>query len=332
MIPKNSAEILILDLTENNFNGSNDLRFLFEFPNLKTLVLDKNKIQSNFIIPEMPNLTTLWVNHNSIENLSVFIENVCRSCPNLTYLSMLNNKAAPSYFNGGSLIEYNDYRLYVISKLLKLKMLDDKEITEQDRQQSQAIYGTGRLVRFNDRRNSQIVKSKRKSTKKAVEKIEEIQVKQNVNNAKEVSNDIGQITDENKVSSAEEIKKRKNKILEKTIQTEISSVLSETQKIIEKKIENEEIELVKKTEASEDLSDILEMLPQLPDEIDLPETFEPIKQNHNDLNENMSYSLPSLSNSIELSQSQIDSLPLVSDFSTFEPPLPQSLSYELDDF
>lgn len=55
----------------------------------------------------MPSLETLWVNHNKIENLSIFIENLVQSCPNLVYLSMINNKAAPSYFNGGSLAEYN---------------------------------------------------------------------------------------------------------------------------------------------------------------------------------------------------------------------------------
>lgn len=38
-IPKNSDRILVLDLTENNFNGSNDLRFLIDFTNLKTLIL-----------------------------------------------------------------------------------------------------------------------------------------------------------------------------------------------------------------------------------------------------------------------------------------------------
>ena len=71
-------------------------------------------------------------------------------CPNLRYLSMLNNKAAPSYFNGGSLIEYNDFRLYVISRLKKLENIDANEITTEERMQSQAIYGTGRLARYNN--------------------------------------------------------------------------------------------------------------------------------------------------------------------------------------
>jgi hypothetical protein len=208
-------------------------------------------------------------------------------------------------------------------------MLDDKEITEQDRQQSQAIYGTGRLVRFNERRNSQLVKQKRKSTKKAVEKIKEIDVNENVNNflpTKEVSNDVVQITNnENRVSSAKETKKRPNKILEKPIQTETSVEVAETKKNI---VENneDEIDLEKKAQISGDDGDLLDLLPQLSYDINLPEPYEPITQHNHDLSADMSYSLPSLTNSIELSL--IDSLPLV----CYEPPLPQPLSFDLDKF
>lgn len=80
----------------------------------------------------------------------LFIENLQKYCPNLVYLSMMNNKAAPSYFNGGSLVEYNDFRLYTMSKLTRLQIIDHNEITAEERAQSQAIYGTGRLARFNE--------------------------------------------------------------------------------------------------------------------------------------------------------------------------------------
>ena len=162
LLPPNPETIKTLDLTENNLTGANDLRFLFQFPNLTTLILDKNQIGSKFIIPPMPLLTTLWVNHNKIENLVVFIDNLQMFCPNLTYLSMMNNKAAPSYFNGGSLVEYNDYRLYVLSKLGSLQLIDHKEIAPEERMQSQAIYGTGRLARYNDYNNVQEKKIKRR--------------------------------------------------------------------------------------------------------------------------------------------------------------------------
>jgi hypothetical protein len=90
----------------------------------------------------LENLSTLCVNDNKIENLAIFINNIAASCPNLVYLSMLKNKAAPSYFNGGTLIEYNYYRHYVISKLHNLKMLDDKAITPEERNQALSIFGS----------------------------------------------------------------------------------------------------------------------------------------------------------------------------------------------
>jgi len=174
LLPENTEKITALDLTENNFTGQSDLRFLFGFPNLTTLILDKNQIQSKFLMPSMPKLTTLWVlikfyhickltieiliylkkrlkvNHNKIDNLVLFVESLQKYCPNLNYLSMMNNKAAPSYFNGGSLVEYNDFRLYTMSKLSKLQAIDHNEITVEERVQSQAIYGTGRLAKFNE--------------------------------------------------------------------------------------------------------------------------------------------------------------------------------------
>lgn len=159
VLPDDTSNIRILDLTENNFNGA-DLRFLNEFPKLKTLIMDKNQLESKFLMPLMINLETLWVNHNKIDNLAVFIQHLKDSCPNLKYLSMLNNKAAPNYFNGGTLIEYNDFRLYVISKLTKLQMLDHKEISAEERMQSQAIYGTERLTRFNDYSSKKVIRKK----------------------------------------------------------------------------------------------------------------------------------------------------------------------------
>lgn len=165
MLPKHPETIRILDLTENNFNGSSDLRFLFTFTSLKTLILDKNQIQSNFKIPNLSCLETLWVNQNRIENLSIFIENLVKSCPNLVYLSMMNNKAAPSYFNGGSLVEYNDYRQFVISKLLRLKMLDAKEITNDERAKAHSTYGFARSIN-NDDSTVNSGKIRRKSTLK----------------------------------------------------------------------------------------------------------------------------------------------------------------------
>lgn len=147
MPPVDKKKIFKIDLTENNFTGIDDLRFLVEFPCLKTLILDKNKIKSNIRLPLMSSLTTLWLNHNQIENLVIFVQNIAEMCPNLKYLSMINNKAAPSYFNGGSLIEHNDYRMYVVSKLRHLTMLDDKVVSDEERSQALTIYAKIRKKR-----------------------------------------------------------------------------------------------------------------------------------------------------------------------------------------
>ena len=87
-----------------------DLRSLSGLSNLSTLVLDSNEVNSHVVFPSIPKLEVLWVNKNKITNLSVFVEAVASSFPLLTHLSMMNNSAAPSYFNGGSLQEYEDYR------------------------------------------------------------------------------------------------------------------------------------------------------------------------------------------------------------------------------
>ncbi|RNA42684.1 hypothetical protein BpHYR1_053307 [Brachionus plicatilis] len=139
--PMDKSKILKIDLTDNNFTGLNDLPFLIEFANLNTLILDKNQIVSNIRLPLMLHLTTLWLNHNQIENLAIFVQNIADSCPRLRYLSMMNNKAAPSYFNGGSLAEHNDYRMYVVARLKELSMLDDREVSAEERSHSVAVYG-----------------------------------------------------------------------------------------------------------------------------------------------------------------------------------------------
>lgn len=73
-------------------------------------MLDDNLLQSHVVFPQLPCLEHLWVNKNNIVNLPVFIETVAEAFPGLKHLSMMNNLAAPSYFNGGSVESYRDYR------------------------------------------------------------------------------------------------------------------------------------------------------------------------------------------------------------------------------
>jgi len=126
-----------LDLTENNID---DLRFLIDFTNLRTLIIDRNRINSNVKIPRLDMLHTIWINHNQISNLSVFIQTLATQCSQLKYLSMMNNPAAPSFFNGGTYQQYVDYRHYVISQLPRLIMLDDRQVSLEERQEAERIY------------------------------------------------------------------------------------------------------------------------------------------------------------------------------------------------
>ena len=91
-------------------DGSSDLRSLRGFTGLGTLILDRNKITSHVVLPPLPQLEVLWVNHNRIANLAIFVEAVGNAFPHLKHLSMMDNEAAPSYFNGGSKEDYHDYR------------------------------------------------------------------------------------------------------------------------------------------------------------------------------------------------------------------------------
>uniref|UniRef100_A0A3Q1G6D8 Uncharacterized LOC110957422 n=1 Tax=Acanthochromis polyacanthus TaxID=80966 RepID=A0A3Q1G6D8_9TELE len=122
----------VLDLSYN---------LLDEYPlrKLSTLILDCNSYTSHVKFPFMPSVTTLCINKNKINNLPVFVEEVRKKFPGII-LSMMNNEAAPSYFNGGSLTQYIDYRQYVISQIPGLEILDDTEVMEKERLQARKTY------------------------------------------------------------------------------------------------------------------------------------------------------------------------------------------------
>ena len=77
---------------------------------MHTLILDSNLLTSHTVFPPLPRLEILWVNDNKITNLALFIEGISSIYPNLKYLSMMKNDAAPSYFNGGTKTDYEEYR------------------------------------------------------------------------------------------------------------------------------------------------------------------------------------------------------------------------------
>uniref|UniRef100_A0A3B3H6T1 U2A'/phosphoprotein 32 family A C-terminal domain-containing protein n=1 Tax=Oryzias latipes TaxID=8090 RepID=A0A3B3H6T1_ORYLA len=107
---------------------------------LSTLILDSNRYTSHVKFPYMPSVTTVCINKNRINNLPLFVEEIRRKFPSIRILSMMNNEAAPSYFNGGSLAQHIDYRQYVISQIPSLEILDDTEVLEEERVQARRTY------------------------------------------------------------------------------------------------------------------------------------------------------------------------------------------------
>lgn len=137
-----------LDISHNKF--SRNLQFLAEFENLTSLNLDHNDIDDYTIFPYMPKLQLLWLNHNNVEDLYPFIKNLYESVPNLRYLCLMGNKAAPSYLNGGSFYDYLQYRLFVISWFPHLVHLDDRAITAEQRQEARRLFKRPFLESFTE--------------------------------------------------------------------------------------------------------------------------------------------------------------------------------------
>ncbi|XP_047185321.1 leucine-rich repeat-containing protein 72 [Scophthalmus maximus] len=133
-----------LEVLDLSYNLLDDLYWnpalLGQLEKLSTLILDCNNYTSHVKFPYMPSVTTVCINKNKINNLPVFVEEIRRKFPNIKILCMMNNEAAPSYFNGGSLTQYKDYRQYVISQIPGLEILDDTEVLQKERAQARKTY------------------------------------------------------------------------------------------------------------------------------------------------------------------------------------------------
>ncbi|XP_062849231.1 leucine-rich melanocyte differentiation-associated protein [Trichomycterus rosablanca] len=129
-----------LEVLDLSYNLLEDPALLGKLEKLSTLILDGNNYSTHVKFPYMPSLTTLWINKNKISNLPIIVEEIRCKFPNIKILSMMNNEAAPSYFNGGSLTQYLDYRLYVISQIPSLLVLDDTEVQEKEQAQARKTY------------------------------------------------------------------------------------------------------------------------------------------------------------------------------------------------
>ena len=115
----------------------------------------------------MPKLQLLWLNNNNITELYPFVKNLYDSVPNLRYLCLMGNKAAPSYLNGGTFYDYLQYRLvyffllrvplcyirfirrlFVISWFPRLIHLDDREVTQEQRLEAKRLFKRPLLETF----------------------------------------------------------------------------------------------------------------------------------------------------------------------------------------
>ena len=133
---KNKVEVLDL-----SYNQLTNLLKLDGYDNIHTLILDSNNFNSHSILPKMLSITYISLVDNEIANLSIFIDKLAVKFPNLKYLNLLKNPAAPNYFNNGSVDEYEDYRLYVINSMPSLKVVDYISVTEEEVKESKRVYG-----------------------------------------------------------------------------------------------------------------------------------------------------------------------------------------------
>lgn len=116
-----ASETYILDLSFNSFKN---VSFLSFFKGLNTLILDRNIKLDETTFPYLPNLEILWCNNCNINNIPKWIYKIQIQCPSLRHLSLIGNPGAKTQFTGGTNIEENDFRNFVIEMLPNLIYLD----------------------------------------------------------------------------------------------------------------------------------------------------------------------------------------------------------------
>lgn len=131
-----------------SFNNLRSIKGLKGFKKLKELVLDNNNLSDDLIFPTLERLETLTMNKNNINNLEVFMEKITESLPNLTYLSLLGNKACPNQLTSleNNEDDYQRYRYYVLYKIPKLHFLDSTPVTSTERKEAKRIGAFTKIV------------------------------------------------------------------------------------------------------------------------------------------------------------------------------------------
>lgn len=114
--------------------------WLERFPNIKTLILDHNEIESLKSCPVCPTVDTLWINNNEISDIKDFMDSLVKVFPNLTYLSMLRNPCTPNiYFSEGEAEAYQRFRYYVIHRMKSIQFLDSTPVDDAERKEAERV-------------------------------------------------------------------------------------------------------------------------------------------------------------------------------------------------
>jgi U2 small nuclear ribonucleoprotein A' len=150
-----------LGATQDQFDtidlSDNEIKRLENFPalmRLKTLFLCNNRISSIASLGEfLPNLNSLNLANNRLANLSDILP--LADLPSLRYLSLLDNQ----------ITKKQHYRLYIIHKLPRLKLLDFRKIKATERAAAEKLFGPTAL-KIAKEKEKENTKSTKKPTKK----------------------------------------------------------------------------------------------------------------------------------------------------------------------
>ncbi len=94
---------------------------------------------------------------------------------------MLNNEASPSYFNGGTPEQYQDYRYFVLSRLPNLIVLDITPVTKEELEKAKEFYASLKVqpilkTKLEQKKQEEMLKKQREE--EAQQKLIEEQKKQ----------------------------------------------------------------------------------------------------------------------------------------------------------
>uniref|UniRef100_A0A0V0G773 Putative u2-associated snrnp a' protein n=1 Tax=Triatoma dimidiata TaxID=72491 RepID=A0A0V0G773_TRIDM len=134
---KNYQDVVqIIDLSNNQIR---DVSFLEGCIQLTSIIVDHNELNSDVVFPRLPQVKLLWMNYNWLTKLYPFVERLAYSFPYLEHLSLMGNVIVPP-LNEDTFYHYLQYRLFVISRLQRLLYLDDRAVTEDEKEEALRLY------------------------------------------------------------------------------------------------------------------------------------------------------------------------------------------------